>query len=170
MLVSLVSLLIAVIGAPLVAAGPLLVRPGLSPINRNNGLQLKALPNPYHIPDTPYSLDFDAPGPELPRRNVVACILTVRLEMIAYMRKYGGVGKFETHEWPCELDSVVFSIDLNAVPLGARFLTWQDAYEVLNAFSTKMSSDGYHGLWATIMLTRGDKVFGRAHIGPPAPR
>lgn len=86
------------------------------------------------------------------------------------MRKYGGVGKFETHEWPCELDSVVFSIDLNAVPLGARFLTWQDAYGVLNAFSTKMSSDGYHGLWATIMLTRGDKVFGRAHIGPPAPR
>ncbi|KAL9007823.1 MAG: hypothetical protein Q9173_006989, partial [Seirophora scorigena] len=135
----------------------------------NNGLQLKALPNPYRIPDTPYSLDFDAPGPDLPPRNVFACIFTVRMDMIAYMRKYGGAGTFETREWPCELESMGFSIEVNAVLLGARFLTWHDAYEVLNAFSTKLSSDGYHGLWATIMLTQGGKVFGRAHIGPPPP-
>ncbi|KAL8749108.1 MAG: hypothetical protein Q9199_007890, partial [Rusavskia elegans] len=61
------------------------------------------------MPDTPYSLAFSAPGPSLPRRNVVACIFTVRLKMVAYIRTHGGLSPFlERHDWPCEVDQIVF--------------------------------------------------------------
>ncbi|KAI4270097.1 MAG: hypothetical protein L6R38_007227, partial [Xanthoria sp. 2 TBL-2021] len=63
------------------------------------------------MPDTPYSLAFSAPGPTLPRRNVVACIFTVRLKMAAYIRTHGGLNPFlEQRDWPCEADQIVFGI------------------------------------------------------------
>lgn len=86
--------------------------------------------------------------------------------MVAYMRLHGGDGKFESREWPCKVDNIVFGIALNPVALGAPFVTWDDAYDVLDAFSAKMYNEGYHGLWATVMYTDGGKVVGRARIGP----
>ncbi|CAL8583704.1 hypothetical protein XPA_009324 [Xanthoria parietina] len=78
MLSNLVPLLIAIAGALSIMAAPL--PPNLSQLNSNMLQSTKPLPNPYPMPDTPYSLAFSAPGPTLPRRNVVACIFTVRLK------------------------------------------------------------------------------------------
>lgn len=127
----------------------------------------KPLPNPYPMPHTSYSLAFSAPGPTLPRRNVVACIFTVRLKMKADMRTHGELGPFlAPREWPCETDRLVFGIAPFAVPVGARPMTWNDAYEVLDAFSRKMLYEGYHGWWARVQETHGGRVVARASIGP----
>ena len=130
---------------------------------RNNTLRLQSLPNPYPMPDSPYSLDFAPPGRILPRNNVVACLFTVRLELHAHIRSHRKHDEFKGRDWLCAQENIVFAI--KPPVLGRATLTFGDAYQVLDAFALKMGQDGYRSLWAQVLTTQGGIYVGNARIG-----
>ncbi|KAL8883271.1 MAG: hypothetical protein Q9192_007296 [Flavoplaca navasiana] len=132
-------------------------------------LQVDPLPNPFPLPNTPFSLDFHQvhPGaPHLPRANVFECLMTIRREMLQYIGRHGNG----------PISSLGFQIRGIAVDLVAAHqqtpLRYHDFVAILLTISLKMSREGYYARFADIIMSRGGEVLGDVqiyseHLGRP---
>ena len=132
-------------------------------------LEVDPLPNPFPLPNTPFSLDFHQvqPGaPHLPRANAFECLITIRREMLQYIGRHGNG----------PISSLGFQIRGIAVDLVAAHqqtsLRYHDFVAILLTISLKMSREGYYARFADIIMSRGEEILGDVqiyseHLGRP---
>ncbi|KAL8878340.1 MAG: hypothetical protein Q9198_003828 [Flavoplaca austrocitrina] len=136
---------------------------------RTSHLQVDPLPNPFPLPNTPFSLDFHQvqPGaPLLPRANAFECLITIRREMLQYIGRHGNG----------PISSLGFQIRGIGVDLAAAHqqtpLRYHDFVAILVTISLKMSREGYYARFADIIMSRGGEILGDVqiyseHLGRP---
>ncbi|KAI4182724.1 MAG: hypothetical protein LQ346_006507 [Caloplaca aetnensis] len=123
-----------------------------------------ALPNPYPMPGTAFSVDFEdsAPGPLLVKEAAVYCINFIRHDVVQQIAQSGNV-RIATKVW--HVADLVFGIVPVQEQTEPQFL-YQDLLAVLSAFLTKMIREGYRARRARILVTDGGRYVGCAHIAP----
>ena len=121
---------------------------------RHNSSSLNTLPNPYHMPNTPYSIDFDDTGPLLNWYDTRTLLRYIRRYYIKYIREHDAGNKpLEAKELHHE--NIAFSI----LYLKDPGLTWTSAVDIVDAFSAKSNTDGAHELWARVFRKKdGEEV------------
>ena len=123
-----------------------------------------ALPNPYPMPGTAFSVEFEdsAPGPALVKEAAVYCINFIRHDVVQQMVQSGNV-RTTSRVWHAA--DLVFGIVPVQGQTEPQFL-YQDLLAVLSAFFTKMIREGYRARRARILVTDGGRYVGYAHIAP----
>ncbi|KAL8918384.1 MAG: hypothetical protein Q9208_007403, partial [Pyrenodesmia sp. 3 TL-2023] len=126
-----------------------------------------ALPNPYPMPGTAFSIDFSddhGAGPLLVGTAVVHCLNVIRREVVQHIDQIGNVPVITT-TW--NIAGLTFNI--SPIPRAYRpQLLDRDFLAVLDAFSKKMIREGCRARHAQIFVTDGALVVGNAHIAPEA--
>ncbi|KAL8757034.1 MAG: hypothetical protein Q9199_002511 [Rusavskia elegans] len=120
-------------------------------------LQLGPLPNPFPLPDTPFSLDFHedhAAARQLPPTNVAECIATIRRETLQHIRRYGN-GLIP----PLGFQISGIGVDLVSAHQPMP-LTYQDFVAILLVFAHKMGREGYYERFADIIMSEGGEIIG----------
>ncbi|KAL8960256.1 MAG: hypothetical protein Q9193_003006 [Seirophora villosa] len=119
------------------------------------------IPNPFPLPNTPFSLDFDsvpAGAEPLPPANVDNCLMTIRQEILQHIRRHGNG----------PVSSIGFrinDIDFDIIPAQQQTpLSYQDLLAMLRAIRLKMGQQGYYGLYAEIIMTEGREILGDVQI------
>ncbi|KAI4185349.1 MAG: hypothetical protein LQ346_005925 [Caloplaca aetnensis] len=121
------------------------------------------LPNPYPIPNTPYSIFFYPPEEWLSFADTKQCLTFSRTRYLFKIRQGQGNDPLEPHEY--DLKSTVFGI----APLPAQGpfgLTWNDAPPIVDAFLRKMTAEGYRKRLARIYVTNWGQTVGTALVQP----
>ncbi|KAL8903873.1 MAG: hypothetical protein Q9207_003644 [Kuettlingeria erythrocarpa] len=123
-----------------------------------------ALPNPYRIAGTAFSIDFEdsVPGSALVKEAAVYCLNSIRHDVVQHMVQSGNV-RVTSRVW--HVANLVFGF----VPVPEQTepqLLYQDFLAVLSAFLTKMIREGYRARRALILVTEGGRYVGYAHIAP----
>ncbi|KAL8917445.1 MAG: hypothetical protein Q9208_007939 [Pyrenodesmia sp. 3 TL-2023] len=115
---------------------------------RNPKLQARSiLPNPYPMPDSPYSVDFvpveERPPPPLPAEGVESAISEFLDQILDDIRVLGnepvGRGYYEKIKPPRGHDFLLQSYP----PPGGQGMTLNDTFNLLVTFRLKMRTDGY---------------------------
>jgi len=130
----------------------------------NGTLQLNPLPNPYPVPDKPFSIFFEERQETLSRGDVVGCIHQAYDVILDHLCQHGDS---PLPRVPSSLDFQFGNVIFGIAPvtwLPPPFLTYNDTLAVLEAFSVKMSRDGYWSWFAEITLTEGGGHLGDALI------
>ena len=115
--------------------------------------QLSNLPNPYHIPDSPYSIDFQNPGPFFDSGLAVQRFLDYALGVVINHIQHRGDGPLPRH------DGDLRALRINGEPytffVFAEFgtLTYNDTTQILEAFSLKSRMEGYRERESIILET-----------------
>ncbi|KAI4200317.1 MAG: hypothetical protein LQ346_002395 [Caloplaca aetnensis] len=159
-----------VAAALLVDAAGLISYPNLSQLERPAGnitLQTRPIPNPYPLPNTPFSIDFDEPGLPIRYRDAQGCIRHARRQVQRYINVHGGHVDLPFREY--HYNSVSWGI-APVAPTAGPALKWNNADAILLAFTLKLNGVGYRSYWARIILTQGGEVVGSAAIGTPRGR
>lgn len=119
------------------------------------------LPNPFPLPNTPFSLDFHElhPGaPHLPRANVFECLMTIRREMLQHIGEQGN-GPISS------LGFQIRGIGLDLVAAHQQTaLRYHDFVVILLTISLKMGREGYYARFADIIMSRGGEILGDVQI------
>ncbi|KAL9021917.1 MAG: hypothetical protein Q9185_000931 [Variospora sp. 1 TL-2023] len=129
--------------------------------NEVKEVQLPTIPNPYPLPDTPFSLNFrDIPdrGARLPRADVDRSITIARQEILQHIQRHGN-GKMSGRRFRNGDIDLSLGLDWR----GTDF-TYQDFLATLLVFSLKMSREGYYERYADIIYTDGRDDFGYVKI------
>ena len=113
--------------------------------NSSNTLQRRVtIPNPYPMPDSPYSIDFQNVGPFLgPQLEVQTFLSNALDDVVAYILTHGDAplpilwGDFHVHGF--EFIEAPYEFVLRTVVNG---LTYNDTTKVLAAYSLKSRFDG----------------------------
>lgn len=157
--------------------------PGLSPkpeivpstsdhiaLNHDEDQTLKAravLPNPYPLPGTPYSINFDPLGPRPLRLNgaeVERAISYIRTAITSKLIRHGnqplGHG---TVEFGHDSTDYEFWISSNPPPL-AEGITVNDTIGALDAFQKKMRLEGYWQRYGHFIETTTGRAIGRGTL------
>ncbi|KAL8907308.1 MAG: hypothetical protein Q9207_001485 [Kuettlingeria erythrocarpa] len=164
------QVIFSVAAALSVDAAGLRLYPNLSQLDRPAGnitLRIRPIPNPYPLPNTPFSIDFDEPGLPIRYRDAQACIRHARHQIQQFINEHGGGGDLPFREY--HYNSVAWGIDPVA-PAAGPALKWDDADAILLAFTLKLNGVGYRSYWARVVLTQGGELVGSAAIGTPFAR
>lgn len=129
--------------------------------NEVKEVQLPTIPNPYPLPDTPFSLNFrNIPdrGAQLPRADVDRSITIARQEILQHIQRHGN-GEMSGRTFRNGDIDLFLGLDWR----GTDF-TYQDFLAILLVFSLKMSQEGYYERYADIIYTDGRDDFGCVEI------
>ncbi|KAL6714052.1 hypothetical protein ACLMJK_008546 [Lecanora helva] len=153
------------VGLSIDARNPASNRNGqLSLSQPNNTLQF-GLPNPYPVPDKPFSLNFhDWEFLLLSQSDVVGCLEQATTTLSWHIAQYGDGPIPQYPEALRNLyGSVQFHISRTGIP-NLPVLTFNDTLGVLDGFATKLNREGYRQQTADIILTHGGGLLGDAVI------
>lgn len=117
------------------------------------------------MPNTPYTINFEAPSVLLIHDHVLNCLVEAGSQLIGYVERHGNrpiPGGRESLIY--RYQTVAFEIE-PAEPAVERPLSYLDAAAVLIAYAIKMSQDGYRQRSAEIFLTDGGQRVGDAFFG-----
>lgn len=130
----------------------------------NRTLQLDPIPNPYPVPDTAFSLDFQMGEFMLVRRDVVGCINYAYSVIVDHINQHGDT-PIPRDPAPLKVisDTVEFSI-LSIIAPHLPVVSYSDTLAILRAFAMKMSRNGYRSWFALIVTTEGGDHIGGALI------
>ncbi|KAL9012578.1 MAG: hypothetical protein Q9173_002660 [Seirophora scorigena] len=113
---------------------------------------LSILGNPYPIPNSPYSIDFDAPGPWLNSFEARQMLPWARRRYQEHIRKnHDGHRDLKDSIW--HFQTITFGI----VPEpsgGVTHLKWRDALAIVDAFQLKVYREGYREWAGRIFVTQ----------------
>ncbi|KAL8987522.1 MAG: hypothetical protein Q9177_003276 [Variospora cf. flavescens] len=129
--------------------------------NEVKEVQFPPIPNPYPLPDTPFSLNFrDKPdrGARLPRADVERSITIAQQEIHQHIQRHGN-GKMSGRTF--RNGDIDLSLGLDS--RGTDF-TYQDFFAALLVFALKMSREGYYERYADLMYTDGTEYFGNVEL------
>ena len=129
----------------------------------NATLQLHDLPNPYPVPNKPFSLNFHPPGVGLRVGDIIGCINRAQDIILAHIALHGDtpIPELPDESLAATFHTVRFKIARHAAP-GSYVLSYRDTIPTLKAFGAKMSREGFHGLLADIILTQDGALLGSA--------
>lgn len=130
---------------------------------QNSTLQLHPIPNPYPLPNSDLSVDFDEPGQPLPSNHVFECIFRARRKVVEFIEEHGEgrVPDGLAYRWR--------SVEFRVFPeQHQRQLTLNDTLKVLTAYGYKNGQEGCRSRWATIVVTgaQPEQIIGTALLGP----
>ncbi|KAL8658489.1 MAG: hypothetical protein Q9202_007543, partial [Teloschistes flavicans] len=130
----------------------------------NQSLQLPPLPNPYPLPDSDLSIDFEEPTYFLLARDVVDCFTSARAQIRRYMHRHPDrpiplANPPLTYIWR----SVKFLFYPESTRRG---FTFKDLLAVLDAFALKSSHEGYLSRRGFILADAEAQHVGRALLLP----
>ncbi|KAI4200318.1 MAG: hypothetical protein LQ346_002396 [Caloplaca aetnensis] len=131
---------------------------------RNRAVRLDPIPNPYPLPHSELSIEFDEPGTSLRRRDVTECIFLARRKVLAHIEEHGEgpMPPGLAYSWR----SVEFR--LFQMPHQHR-VTLNDTLDILAAYAIKEGREGFASLWGTIIPTEHhEQVVAQAILGPSA--
>lgn len=130
--------------------------------------QLHPIPNPYSVPNTALSLDFHdqhGQGPPLAYRDVIACIVAIRREVIKHIQQHGN--------GPIPFLSYVFGdLGFAIAPTPGHagpHISYQDTDALLSVYALKMAREGYRGRYAEIFVTQTGETIGDALLSQETP-
>ncbi|KAL8703738.1 MAG: hypothetical protein Q9201_003084 [Fulgogasparrea decipioides] len=120
------------------------------------------VPNPYKLQNTPYSIRFREFPRQLARADVMDCILGARRAVTWHIQDHGD-GPIP--DWPQNFGytvrDIAFLMQSVREPRLYR-ITYRNTIEVLGAFWTKMSGDGYREHFGEIFVTATGEFVGEA--------
>ncbi|KAL8788389.1 MAG: hypothetical protein Q9195_007347 [Heterodermia aff. obscurata] len=138
-------------------------RNGFENASRNNTLLLARIPNPYPMPESPYSLDFQNPGPFLNSNEVQRFLTSVFVDVVNHIQTHGDgplpIWWGDTHcynfyQRPYEFRMVTFE----------NVFTYNDTTHILAAFILKSRVDGSRERSADVFNTVTGLFHGRATL------
>lgn len=129
-------------------------------LSRNNTQPLRSTPNPYPLPGSPYSIDFDEAGAWLRRADTINMLVNVRRYYASYILHHRA-GEEELKARELQYKNLAFGIAPFAAEEHPR-LTWNDALLIVDAFRAKSGSDGAREQWGLIFRREGEVEVGSA--------
>lgn len=121
-------------------------------------LRLNSLPNPYPVPNRPFSLDFIARQSNLPKANVDRCLEYALITLIYIV----GSGHPPV---PSHVKIPYGGITFNVDPVSSPYqpdLTYNDTIAILEAFVLKTKVEGYKEWIAEARWDIGGRYLGDA--------
>ena len=129
----------------------------------NKTLQLNPMPNPYPLPISDLSVDFEEPGQHLSRVDVIECITLAHRKMLQYIHDHGEghIPSNLAYNWK----SVAFMVFPER---GSRYLTLHETLKVIDAYAIKNGREGSNARWGNIIVTGAhpEQLIGSALLGP----
>ena len=101
--------------------------------SKKSSLYLNPLPNPYQVPDRPFTLDFIIRRPYLPRPNVGRRISHSMLTILELVRQGG---QLLGNDLTIKYDHILFGVYPHPL-LHQLQLTYNDSIAILEAFELK---------------------------------
>ena len=129
-------------------------------------LHLDPLPNPYPVPNTRITLNFDPHHQSLFAPDVIGCLQKAQDEFFKHIREEGD-------------DVFISPLDVNYKTAGIRITPtvaplphfwYNDTFAVLEGIGQKMSHEGYWRWYAEVHETQGYAFLGAVVVyrhGPP---
>ena len=143
----------------------LLAKSGFGVESRNKTLQIGPIPNPYVLPDSDLSVDFDEPLSDLVPNDVFNCIVSARRRVTRQISERG--------EGPITIPTIWFTWKSVEFRIFAeqvqRRVTLNDTLDILNAFAIKSGLEGFRSRWGSIMVTHGGQIIGQVLLGHSHP-
>ena len=119
---------------------------------------MKFLPNPYPVPNHPFSLDFIARQANLPKTKVDHCLKYALITLI-YIARSGHAPV------PSQVRIPYGGITFNVDPVSSPYqpdLTYNDTIAILEAFMLKTELEGYNEWIAEVGWDVGGGYLGEA--------
>ena len=125
--------------------------------------QLSILPNPYPMPDSPYSIHFHDPGPFLGPGPEVLRFMDYALTRIIIQIEDQGGDRYLPHlagdEYGYSIENGPYLFGVRTVRFG---LTFNDTTQILAAYTLKMRMEGYRERTSYIFDTATRDIIGTA--------
>ncbi|KAL8734558.1 MAG: hypothetical protein Q9166_001458 [cf. Caloplaca sp. 2 TL-2023] len=131
---------------------------------KNKVLLLNPAVNPYPLPDSDLSIEFDEPGEALLREDVTQSIILFRRKLNQYIQQHGEgpIPRRLMYSWR----SVEFEIF--SMPAYDR-VTLKNTLDILDAFAMRSAKEEYRSLKGDIIMTEQRErpgVLAQALLGP----
>ncbi|KAL8737989.1 MAG: hypothetical protein Q9181_001171 [Wetmoreana brouardii] len=124
----------------------------------NKTLQLDPIPNPYPLPNSDLSLDFEEPISSVSAIDTRDCISYAREQILHLIQQHGD------GQVPINFRYVWRTVGFMVFrEVTQRGFTYNDTLDVLGAYAIKLGREGYRSRWA-IVLTGGGQIIATALI------
>ncbi len=133
----------------------------------NGTLHLPPLPNPYPVPNRPFTIDFNSEigDVELNETDALRVIDTAIHTLVNDIRVHGDrpIPSDPLEAIDFESGTVYFTVESLSEPPDP-FVTYNDTIAILDAFSLKMSREGYCRWFGLVESTGGGAALAEASV------